>query len=211
MAINFNYDTADGEQINDVSIDGGPTPGDAMVQLLPGTYQYSYVVVNLDTNETATIDGGTLTVPSCEEPVEPTPTPTPSESGSALSGTVSPGIVAPNGTLTVTAAGFEANESIEIWLHSTPVLLHSGTTSADGTVSQTVTIPTDTVIDAHQIEIRGATSGSVFLNLTVVEPTAVDTLAATGLNDGSVWMLGGAGALLVTLGVLLYRRTRTTV
>lgn len=73
VAINFDFVFAPGEEFAGTYIDGQPTPGDAMVQLLPGTYQYSYVVLNVDTGQTAAVDGGTLTVVSCEDVVDPTP------------------------------------------------------------------------------------------------------------------------------------------
>ncbi|MDQ1131030.1 hypothetical protein [Microbacterium sp. SORGH_AS_0888] len=111
------------------------------------------------------------------------------------------------GQLTVTGSGFTANEPLELWLHSTPVKLTTLTANADGTFTQVVTIPTGTALGSHQIEVRGTTSGSLTLNLTVT-----DTLAATGLDPAASVGVGiGGGALLLTgiaVTVMAARRRR---
>lgn len=107
--------------------------------------------------------------------------------------------------LTVTASGFQSGESYEIWLHSTPVQLTTGTASATGAISQVVTIPTNVPAGAHRIEIRGATSGSVWIDITVTRvlpPTGTE--ATIGLLVAGGLLLAGAGAF-VARRVLLRR------
>jgi LPXTG-motif cell wall-anchored protein len=130
-------------------------------------------------------------------PAGPTPTPT----SDAPSGSLSQTTVGQDHSLTVNGAGFEPNEPIQIWLHSTPIQLWSGTASAAGTISQSVVIPASIPTGAHQIEIRGATSGSVWLNLTVtamLPATGLDTTATVLLAAGAVATLGAGTVLTVT-------------
>lgn len=137
----------------------------------------------------------------------PTPAPAPSDEGGSASASLSSSTVTPGSTVTVSGRGYVPGEAIDIWLYSTPVKLWSGTASADGTFSRTVTIPDTTTPGNHHIEIR-ATSGSTSLDLTVVAG-----LAVTGTSSGSV--IGGTGlaALLAASGVslMLWRRRSSTV
>ncbi|KIC59971.1 hypothetical protein [Microbacterium hominis] len=153
--------------------------------------------------------------------VNPTPSPTPTQTNtptpspsatltlpntgpSTPTASLSTRTVSPDGRVTVTASGLAANEPVEIWLHSTPVKLWSGVVNADGTLTQTVTIPTGIEIGKHQIEVRGTTSGSLLLDLAVTA-----TLAATGFDPVAAGVGGGAGLLLLAGGIaalLLARR-----
>ena len=156
--------------------------------------------------------------PTPTETPAPTPTPSPSATLPATGGDpsveLSTASSSAGGTLTVTAAGFEPNEPIEIWLHSTPVKLYAGTASSTGTVSQTVTIPTGIEAGAHRIEVRGSNSGSVFTPLTIkAAPQASsakdgDVLPATGAGDGLLWTAGISGALLIAAGAGLFAARR---
>ncbi|MBZ4486726.1 hypothetical protein LQ938_05895 [Microbacterium sp. cx-55] len=151
---------------------------------------------------------GELTFPTVCPPT-PTPAPTPSPTtapGSTFTAQLSMSVAVAGGKVTVTASGLEGSEPVQLWLHSAPVQLWSDTASDAGTLTQTITIPEGTALGSHQIEVRGATSGSVRLNLTVSEG-----LAATGSNDVLIGSLSiGAAALLAAggLALLLARRTR---
>lgn len=105
--------------------------------------------------------------------------------------------VGPGGTVTVDGSGFEPGESIEIWLHSTPVLLFSGVASAGGLVHQNVIIPAGTAAGAHQIQLVGAISGSTSINLTVLALAATGVDIAFPVTAAGVLLLGGLALLLV--------------
>lgn len=107
--------------------------------------------------------------------------------------TVSETTIGQGGTVTVSASGFIAGEQIQVWLNSTPVLLTTGVAEADGTFTRTVTIPASAQTGAHRIEFRGAESGSVFVDITVVP-----VLAATGPQTSAD--LANSAALLLLLG-----------
>lgn len=145
--------------------------------------------------------------PTMEPTASPTPQPTetafpsPTASASPVAVSLSSTTVARGNQVTVSASGLAAGESVEIWLHSTPVKLLSTTASADGTISKTVTIPSDAAIGSHRIEVRGATSGSAYASLTVANGLAVTgfdrtSTTATGIG-ASVLILGGIAFVLV--------------
>ncbi|WP_153009000.1 LPXTG cell wall anchor domain-containing protein, partial [Microbacterium testaceum] len=109
-----------------------------------------------------------------------------------------PSTVVPGNQVTVNASGFAPGESVEIWLHSTPVKLLSTTASADGTISKTVTIPSGTTVGAHKIEVRVATSGSAYAALTVT-----DSLAVTGFDSTSTTATGVGASILILGGLVM--------
>lgn len=108
------------------------------------------------------------------------------ECGETPTLTLSASTVAAGGSVTVVAAGFAADEEVTAWLHSTPVQLWAGRTDADGAVSQTVTIAADTEAGAHRVELRGASTGSLFADLTVTraEGAPTDGGDSDGAADG---------------------------
>ncbi|NKY21787.1 Ig-like domain-containing protein, partial [Cellulomonas denverensis] len=113
--------------------------------------------------------------------------------------------------LVVTATGLAGNEAAEIWLHSTPVRVAEVTTSADGTVQATITIPVNAAAGDHQVVVNGLESkaeGSAPLRVVapVVPPVVVGSLAITGSE--LVMGLAGVTALLLTGGLLLALRRR---
>jgi hypothetical protein len=88
----------------------------------------------------------------------------------------------------VTGGGFAAGESVDISVHSTPVLLKSVTASASGTVDTTVALPSDLPDGSHQIVLAGASSGhTIAIPLTVAPPG----FRLVG-SDGGVFSFGGA-------------------
>ncbi|MBD8207785.1 hypothetical protein IFU08_12375 [Microbacterium sp. CFBP 8790] len=147
------------------------------------------------------------TEPTTEPTTTPDPQPTetaspsPTVSASPVAVSLSSSTVARGNQVTVSASGFAAGESVEIWLHSTPVKLLSTAAGVDGTISKTVTIPSDAAIGSHKIEVRGATSGSAYASLTVAKGLAVtgfDRTSTTAAGIGaSVLILGGIAFVLV--------------
>ncbi|MDU0346476.1 hypothetical protein RWH44_12290 [Microbacterium sp. KSW2-29] len=142
--------------------------------------------------------------PSPEPTTEPTATPTPQSTetpspspiatSKPIAISLSSTTVARGNPITVNASGLAAGEQVEIWLHSTPVKLLSTTASADGTISKTVTIQSDVAIGAHEIEVRGATSGSAYAALTVS-----DGLAVTGFDARATATTGIGASTLIWL------------
>lgn len=121
---------------------------------------------------------------------------------STIAGTASTTSLAQSGTVTVSASGFRPGEQLQVWLNSTPVLLATGTASAEGTFTRSATIPADAEVGAHQLEIRGAESGSVFIDVSVAA-----ALAATG-SASTAPALAGAMLMVIVGGALLVARGR---
>lgn len=187
--------------------------------LAPGNYNASvgaYPVLNcIDCGgpEPTVITTVPFTVTAVTPTPEPTPEPTtPAPQPSETSAPVTPAAslsatsVLVGSGVTVTASGLAANEPIEIWIHSTPVQLWVGTADASGALTQSITIPADLPLGVHQVEVRGVTSGSLWLNLTIRGAE----LAATGI-EGSIGAGVGIGAATLLLGgaaVLLLAKHR---
>lgn len=153
----------------------------------------------------------TAVIPTPEPtPTTPEPTPEPTTPAPQPSATIAP--VSPAASLsatsvlvgsgvTVTATGLASSEPVQIWIHSTPVQLWTGAADASGALVQAIKIPADIPLGAHQIEVRGATSGSLWLNLTVrgaeLAATGVDGSVGAGVGIGAATLLLGGGAVLL--------------
>ncbi|MDQ1204639.1 hypothetical protein [Microbacterium sp. SORGH_AS_0862] len=136
------------------------------------------------------------------EPTTPAPQPSETTAPATPAASLSATSVLVGSGVTVTATGLAANEPVEIWIHSTPVRLWSGTADASGSLTQAITIPADLPLGAHQIEVRGTASGSLWLNLTVrgaeLAATGVDGSAGAGIGiAAATLLLGGATVLLL--------------
>lgn len=87
--------------------------------------------------------------------------------------------------ISVSGAGFQANEDVELWLLAAPVLLATLTADADGTFATTVTVPYSVSPGPDTLEARGAQSASVSRSLTVVAgppPNVGDTVVINGME-----------------------------
>ncbi|MDJ0350657.1 LPXTG cell wall anchor domain-containing protein [Cryobacterium sp. PH29-G1] len=118
------------------------------------------------------------------------------------------------GMIAVSGVDFVPGETVEVWLHSTPVLLGTLVAAADGTVTGSFALPAATPAGVHHIVLIGLLSGSVTsADITVTAPAVVATssldtaLPTTGINAG----LTGWVALLLALSglaLVLARRRR---
>ncbi|MGD0748262.1 MAG: IPT/TIG domain-containing protein [Acidimicrobiales bacterium] len=154
------------------AVENGPNPLDATV-----------TVAFVDTAEPGTTVGAPPAAAGDDayafEPPATAPTGTPSNTRLVSS---------PGGTVNVTGSGFAVGESVDISVHSTPVLLKTVTASASGGVDTTVTLPPDLPDGSHQIVLVGATSGhTTTIPLTVAPPG----FRLVG-SDGGVFSFGGA-------------------
>jgi LPXTG-motif cell wall-anchored protein len=120
----------------------------------------------------------------------------------ALKGGVSS--VKAGGKVTVTATNLQPHEPVEVWIHSTPILLARGVASATGTYTVTVQIPKALPPGEHTIEVRGLWTGSS-TSVPVTVTAASGTLAATGAQIAGVLALA-IGLLGTGTALVLYRR-----
>jgi hypothetical protein len=135
-------------------------------------------------------------------------------------GSVGADTTAAGSTMHITASGFTPGETVEIWLHSTPVLLATVTASSTGTIDLTVTIPAGMTPGAHTLVVDGLTSGvtvSTPLTVTAAASSAIDPgatgTAATSASDlaytGASVQIPFAIALLLSLAGVALMLTRT--
>jgi hypothetical protein len=111
---------------------------------------------------------------------------------------VSNGDVSPGGSVTVTDGGWQPDSTVDLTLHSTPVSLGTATTGNDGSFSKTVTIPADTSVGEHTIEITGTDANQQPATHTV----EIDVVTAEGTTVTTVGT-GGTGTLPFTGGSTL--------
>lgn len=135
--------------------------------------------------------------------------------------TVSASTVRVGGTVTVRAAGLQAGERAEVWLHSDPVLLNRATADEDGALVISARIPQGTPAGVHTLVVESASGATGRVTLRVAAPpdptpTAApsddpsqapsdDDLATTG-SDVVLLALVGAVALVAGAVLLLIRR-----
>jgi hypothetical protein len=124
--------------------------------------------------------------------------------------------VQPGGQQTVTVAGFQPGESVQVTLYSTPVDLGVHQADPNGVVSVTFTVPAGLELGSHRVELVGGTSGRVFSvpfqvaapKSAVVPAASSGTLAYTGVDVVPILSLGvlalAAGTVLTLAGT---RRT----
>jgi hypothetical protein len=132
------------------------------------------------------------------------------------SGTSGSGSSAAGSTVHISASGFTPGESVEIWMHSTPVLLATVTASATGTIDLTVTIPIGMTPGAHSLVVNGLTSGVTGSTpLTVTAAAGSSAVAASSASNlaytGASVQIPFAIALLLSLAgvaLMLIRKLR---
>ena len=119
--------------------------------------------------------------------------------------------VAPGGSLRVTASGFRPGERVQVWWHSSPVLLVTTVASRGGGAAQVVRVPASAPAGVHHLVLVGAASGhvaSAAVTVTAAQggaprPSTVAgaTLPATG--PGGTGMAALAGVVLLLAGAAL--------
>ena len=101
-------------------------------------------------------------------------------------------------SIPVTGEGFAPFEVVDIWMHSTPVLLGTLTADAQGRISGSFAMPTGLLTGTHHIVLVDEAGVSYTSAELVVTTTA--TLASTGSDLSSGWL---ALALMVLGGLAL--------
>jgi hypothetical protein len=112
--------------------------------------------------------------------------------------------LAPGQTLTVSATGFQPDESVEVDVHSVTINLTTVHADATGKVTATVTLPKTLAAGSHTLTLTGSV-GSVSFAFMVTGSTGI--LAETGTDVIGGTLLGGVLAA-AGLFLLLAGRTR---
>src|SRR5436305_3375991 len=85
--------------------------------------------------------------------------------------------VSPGGLLTLDATGFASGETVQVILHSQPVVLGTTTANSSGEAVIGVRIPKSTTPGTHTVIMRGLSSG--------VEVSSTIQVAGSGTTAGS--------------------------
>jgi hypothetical protein len=93
-------------------------------------------------------------------------------------------------SIAITGSGFEPGETVEVWLHSDPVLLSTLTASGTGTISANLLLAPATPFGAHQLVFTGTATGTT-ANDILVE----GVLAASGFDAQALGLIALALAL----------------
>jgi LPXTG-motif cell wall-anchored protein len=116
----------------------------------------------------------------------------------------------PGQSVTVTASGFQPDDSVEVDVHSATAKLATVHADASGKVTATVTLPASLAAGPHTLTLTGSV-GSVSFAFTVSAPTVAPPTPGSGdlANTGSN-VLGGTvlGGALASAGVLVLLASR---
>ena len=180
-------------------------------------FEYGFGLAYQDVVEPTTppVDPSIPPVDPTTPPTEPSPAPETSaptaddQLTDATRGSVDVPATAVRGqNIKVTLGDDTAGKTVKVWLHSAPVLLNTVVVAADGTT--TVRVPANTDLGAHRVVVQNA-DGSLYgwdnLRVVATANSSTDPLAFTG-SDSLPWIAGGAGVLLLGLGLVVAARLR---
>lgn len=99
---------------------------------------------------------------------------------------------------------------MEVWVHSTPMLLATVSAGDDGTFSTDFTFPSNFPAGTHTVEVRGPDANgdarAIAVGVTFEDSSA---LPSTGSDSFNIFLIGAAilvaGAILVMLQRLQFR------
>ena len=103
--------------------------------------------------------------------------------GGTSKATVSASSVTAGRTVRVRGGGFRPGESVQVWLHSTPVLLATAKASATGAVVVTVRVPARAATGSHRLVVLGVASGHQAV--VAFSVTAAAPLPASAAGGGA--------------------------
>jgi hypothetical protein len=149
---------------------------------------------------------GTVTAPTVPAEVPSAPLTLTTDKGQISTAT-------PGEKITVVGTGFMPYSTVDVVIYSTPIVLGTVVTDANGNFSQEVTVPTSLAAGQHHLVASGvAPDGSPrFMRMDVTVAAAEHggpgQLAWTGFET-LPWLLGGLGAVAAGGFVLVATRRR---
>jgi LPXTG-motif cell wall-anchored protein len=107
-------------------------------------------------------------------------------------------------TSTVSGIGFRAGATVEVWLHSSPMLIATAIVGDDGTFSGEFAFPAGVPAGTHTVEVRGPDANgdarAIAVGVTFENGSA---LPSTGTDSFDIFLIGAAvlvaGAILAML------------
>ena len=164
-----------------------------------------------DGSGTGLAEGGTFTLPAGSTTLYAQWVSIPAPPPAAI--TVNPTTIIQGGTGVVTGTGFTAGETVNLWLHSDPVLLATVTADSSGNLNARVTIPSNTALGTHTLAAADQThtaQASLQVISAPVGPANGDDQGASLASTGSrvMWPLGILGMILVIVGVCVVSKRK---
>jgi len=112
------------------------------------------------------------------------------------------------GEVNVVASGFKPNSTVQVSIHSVPILLTTTTADANGNIDVTVKVPSDfTPGSAHQIVASGVSPSGAPVNDTV-NITLAGGGSSLPFTGADVLALGVGGVALLGVGGFLFFAAR---
>jgi LPXTG-motif cell wall-anchored protein len=113
-------------------------------------------------------------------------------------------LLRPGSTSTASGIGYRPGGAVEVWMHSTPMLLATANVDDEGNFSIDFTFPSDVPAGAHTVEVRGTDANgdarAIAVGVTFENGSA---LPSTGTDSFDIFLIGAAvlvaGAILVML------------
>jgi LPXTG-motif cell wall-anchored protein len=113
-------------------------------------------------------------------------------------------LLRPGSTSTASGIGYRPGGTVEVWMHSTPMLLATANVDDEGNFSIDFTFPSDVPAGTHTVEVRGPDANgdarAIAVGVTFENGSA---LPLTGTDSFDIFLIGAAvlvaGAILVML------------
>ncbi|VEJ59044.1 hypothetical protein [Arachnia propionica] len=158
-----------------------------------GTFEYiydatslQYVVATCKYSDGEAVSKGVVVDP--DQPTEPTITATSDQQG-----------FQPGGTIKVSLKGFAPNQEFEVYMHSKPVRIGTGTTNSDGSADVDAKIPDDATPGKHHLTVRAKNAQQAIFSFILKnksgaknDASATEGSAQSGSGQrGKAWKTGG--------------------
>ena len=145
-----------------------------------------YVVATCKYSDGEAVSSGVAV--DADQPTEPTVTATSDQQG-----------FQPGGTIKVSLKGFAPNQEFEVYMHSKPVRLGTGTTNSDGSADVDAKIPDDATPGKHHLTVRAKNAQRAIFSFILKNKSGAknDTSATEGSAQsgsgqrGKAWKTGG--------------------
>ena len=145
-----------------------------------------YVVATCKYSDGETVSNGVVV--DADQPTAPTVTATSDQQG-----------FQPGGTIKVSLKGFAPNQEFEVYMHSKPVRIGTGTTNSDGSADVDAKIPDDATPGKHHLTVRAKNAQRAIFSFILKNKSGAknDTSATEGSAQsgsgqrGKAWKTGG--------------------
>jgi len=112
-------------------------------------------------------------------------------------------IVVPGQGVATTGTGFKPNSPVKVYIFSSPTLLGTLTTDANGKFTSTLPLPKDLAVGTHQIQVNGISPENLVRSATV--PALVEDTSATKSTTSSTTAAIASKQAVIPFGFNLFQ------